>query len=94
MSEQREIENLLIHFVKIIRKLSGRDCPEDITPDTKPTVDLPGFDGMNAAEVSVKVEGRLGVSVPQEVTFFDRTVKSRQALTIRQVAVAIADANE
>ena len=51
---RNEVERLLIEALREIQAQSGRGVPE-ITDETRPLKDLPGFDSHNDLEVAVEL---------------------------------------
>ena len=81
---QEQIESMLIEVVCEIQKISGRPIV-DVTADTKPVVDMPGFDSLNGVESTIEVSGRINKDVPFNNVFVD----DKKALTIRQASVRL-----
>jgi hypothetical protein len=55
---QTEIEQILIELIKKIQSMSGRPGAE-ISPSTRPIVDLEEFDSLNGVELTVEVADRI-----------------------------------
>ena len=51
---QTELEEMLIEVVCRLQELSGRE-KVSVTSDTKPVLDMPGFDSLNGVEATVEV---------------------------------------
>ena len=60
--DKQEVENLLIAVVTEIQKMSGRDYVE-VTSDSKPLLDMPGFDSLNGVEATVDVLSKLNLEL-------------------------------
>ena len=54
-----QIKQIVIEVLTQIQELSGRDVPE-ITDQTQPIGDLPGFDSLSAEEATIALSDRLG----------------------------------
>ncbi len=81
---QTELEKILIDAVRELQIKSGRpDLP--VTSDTRPVLDLPDFDSLNAVEVTITVQEKLKVEFKINNIF----VEHDKALTIKQVATRI-----
>jgi acyl carrier protein len=80
-----ELEVLLIELVCTLQKISGRE-PVAIDANTKPVLDVPGFDSLNGVEVTVEVTDRLKI----ETDFNNVLVDDDRALTIAQAAERLA----
>lgn len=78
----KEIENIVIEAVSEIQEGSGRSLPA-VTPRTRPHVDLPGFDSLNALEANVIFKSRLGIQADENL--FADSARHR-ALAIEAVA--------
>jgi acyl carrier protein len=76
-----ELEALLIELVCTLQKISGRELVA-IDANTKPVLDVPGFDSLNGVEVTVEVMDRLKI----ETAFNNVLVDDDRALTISQAA--------
>ncbi len=81
---QSEIEKMLIEVVCHIQEISGRKKVE-VTTDTSPVLDMPGFDSLNGVESTIEMSGRLKKDVPFNNVFVDEA----RALTIRQAGVRL-----
>ena len=47
-----DIENLLIEVASDLQKMSGREAV-NLTSESSPLIDLPGFDSLNGVEATV-----------------------------------------
>lgn len=83
---QLELEELLIAAVANIQKMSGRDETE-VSADTVPLDDLPGFDSLNGVEVTVEVIEQL--ELPLEVN--NIFVADEKPISIRDVAKMLSE---
>ena len=81
---QSEIEHLLMGVVREIQILSGRK-DVDVTPDTCPILDVPGFDSLNGVEATIDVLARLKLTLEANNVFADDS----GALTIREAAAKL-----
>ncbi|MFO0617209.1 MAG: hypothetical protein U0414_31725 [Polyangiaceae bacterium] len=54
-----EIKVQVVVELERIQSISGRPCPP-ITDQTRPLLDLPGFDSLNGIEATSELEGVLG----------------------------------
>lgn len=63
-----EIRNTVVQAIGSIQSSSGRKLPK-ITGATRPLTDIPGFDSLNAVEVSCTLSSQLGREVPGELMF-------------------------
>jgi acyl carrier protein len=80
-----DVKNLLIAVVCQIQKASGREVFE-ISGDTIPIRDLPGFDSLNGAEVTVEISTKLG----KELKVSSVLVADGKFLSINEAATLIA----
>jgi len=76
-----ELEVLLIKLVCALQKLSGREQVA-IDADTKPILDVPGFDSLNGVEITVEVIDLLKI----ETDFNNLLIDDDRALTISEAA--------
>ena len=83
---QTEIEQMLIDVVCQLQELSGRE-KVPVTADTKPVLDMPGFDSLNGVEATVEVLDRLKLDLDFNNVFIDEDKK--KALTIRQAGARL-----
>jgi len=81
---QEEIEALLIKVVNAIQKQSGR-ADAVVSEETRPVVDIEGFDSLNGVEATVDVIDQLEL----ELEFNNVFVEDGEALTIHQAAKRI-----
>lgn len=81
---QAEIEKMLIEIVCDLQELSGRERVE-ISPETRPLEDIPGFDSLNCVEATIDAIDRLDKNLDFNNVFFD----DNQALTIQQAATRL-----
>jgi acyl carrier protein len=58
--EQSEIESVVISVIEAIQELSGRKSI-NISRTTCPLMDLEDFDSLNAVEVTIGLEEKLGI---------------------------------
>jgi acyl carrier protein len=80
-----ELEVLLIELVCMLQEMSGRGR-FSVDANTKPVLDVPGFDSLNGVEVTVEVMDRLKI----ELDFNNVLVEDERALTIAQAAERLA----
>jgi acyl carrier protein len=80
-----ELELLLIDTVCTLQKLSGRE-QVPIDADTKPILDVPGFDSLNGVEITVEVMDKLAI----ETDFNNVLIDDDRALTISEAAERLA----
>lgn len=83
---QEDIETMLIRIVRNIQELSGREQVH-VTPETRPVLDMPGFDSLNGVEVTVDVLDELKI----DVGFNNVLVDEAKALTVAQAAARLLD---
>ncbi len=81
---QAEIERMLIEVVCQIQEISGREGV-DVTSDTRPVLDMPGFDSLNGVESTIELSGRINKDVPFNNIF----VEESKALSIRQAGTRL-----
>ena len=84
---QKDMEQILINIVCNIQKISGRE-EVPVTADTKPVLDIPGFDSLNGVEATVEVLDQLGI----DLDFNNVFVEDDSALTIQQAATRLINA--
>lgn len=63
-----EIHNAVVQAIGKIQSSSGRKLPK-VTGATCPLTDIPGFDSLNAVEVSSVLSSKLGREVPGDLMF-------------------------
>jgi acyl carrier protein len=80
VTEQIVIDCLIENF-----ELSGEPVPT-ITPDTKPALDLDGFDSLRTIEVIVTIEEKLECDLPPEKIFEN---KKFEDYSVKNIADAI-----
>ncbi|VVE01101.1 hypothetical protein PAQ31011_02146 [Pandoraea aquatica] len=85
---QSELEKMLIEAVSNIQKVSGRE-ETDVTADTVPLDDLPGFDSLNGVEITVDVMEQLELPLEANNIF----VSDEKPLSIRDVAKMLSDSH-
>ena len=81
---QMEMEKLLIDLVLKIQKLSGREA-SPVDGETKPVLDVPGFDSLNGVELTVELQDELKL----ELEFNNLLVDDDKALTIAEAAARL-----
>ncbi|WP_150575728.1 acyl carrier protein [Pandoraea aquatica] len=79
---------MLIEAVSNIQKVSGRE-ETDVTADTVPLDDLPGFDSLNGVEITVDVMEQLELPLEANNIF----VSDEKPLSIRDVAKMLSDSH-
>jgi hypothetical protein len=80
---QTEIEQALVKAVCNTQGSSGRDLI-NVTPETRPIGDLPGFDSLNGVETTVEAIDLIKKDLPFNNVFVDEN--KAKALTIREAA--------
>lgn len=83
---QLELEELLIVAVTNVQKTSGRE-ETDVTAETVPLDDLPGFDSLNGVEITVDVMDQLELPLEANNIF----VADHKPLSIRDVAKMLSE---
>jgi hypothetical protein len=83
---KEEIEQMLISVVRELQELSGREMV-NISVDTRPTEDIPGFDSLNCVEATIDAAGRISKEVKFNNVFFDGT----KSLCIKEAATRLFD---
>jgi acyl carrier protein len=63
-----KIQNTVVQAIGKIQSSSGRKLPK-VTGATCPLTDIPGFDSLNAVEVSSILSSKLGREVPGDLMF-------------------------
>lgn len=81
---KEEIEQMLISVVRELQELSGREMV-NISVDTRPTEDIPGFDSLNCVEATIDATGRIGKEVKFNNVFFD----DNKSLSIKEAATRL-----
>jgi len=81
---QSEIEIVLISVVRELQTLSGR-VEVNVTKDTCPLDDMPGFDSLNGVEATIEVADRLNIKIEDNDIF----AENGKALTIAAAAARI-----
>jgi acyl carrier protein len=76
-----EAQELLIRVVQTIQRLSGRE-EVDVTADTRPVTQMPGFDSLNGVEATMDISEELEI----EFEFNDIFVDERKSLSIKEAA--------
>lgn len=79
-----DIENLLIEVASDLQKMSGREAV-NLTSESSPLIDLPGFDSLNGVEATVDALSKLDLELDVINIFAD----DNKALTIREAATRI-----
>ncbi len=80
---QTEIEQALVKAVCHTQESSGRDLI-NVTPETSPIGELPGFDSLNGVEITVEIIEVIKKDLPFNNVF---VVEGKaKALTIREAA--------
>ena len=79
-----DIEKLLIDVACDVQKMSGREVV-NLTSESRPLLDMPGFDSLNGVEATVDALNRLKL----DLDFIDIFVDEEKALTIREAATRI-----
>jgi acyl carrier protein len=86
-----EIEILIIEVLKELQ--AGADgTPHEITPGTRPLLDLEFFDSLLAIETTVVLEEHLKCKFAVDSVFVDRDTDA--ALTISEIAACITMSSE
>lgn len=81
---QSELEQILIDVVCQLQQTSGREAT-GVGIQSKPAVDVPGFDSLNAVEATVEVICRLNV----DLEFNNVFVEGEKILTIQEAATRL-----
>lgn len=81
---QSEIETVLISVVRELQALSGR-VEVNVTKDTCPLNDMPGFDSLNGVEATIEVVDRLKIKIEDNDIF----AENGNALTIAAAGARI-----
>lgn len=81
---KEEIEQMLISIVRELQELSGREMAE-ISIETHPSEDIPGFDSLNCVEATIDAASRLGKEVNFNNVFFD----DNKSLSIEEAATRL-----
>ena len=79
-----DIEKLLIDVACDVQKMSGREVV-NLTSESRPLLDMPGFDSLNGVEATVDALNRLKL----DLDFIDIFADEEKALTIREAATRI-----
>lgn len=82
-----EIETILITTVREIQQSSGR-AEVEVSGDTRPVQDMPGFDSLNGVESTIEASHTLGIELDSNNIFVD----DGKALTIAEAAKRIYEA--
>ena len=80
-----ELEALLIELVCLLQEMSGRE-KVSVDANTKPVLDVPGFDSLNGIEITVEVMDRFKL----ELDFNNVLIDDDRALTIAQATERLA----
>jgi acyl carrier protein len=91
LMNQTELEEILIEVVCRLQELSGRE-KVSVTSDTKPVLDMPGFDSLNGVEATVEVLDRLKLDLGFNDVFIAED--KNKALTIREAAARLCASME
>lgn len=81
---KEEIEQMLISIVRELQELSGREMAE-ISVETRPAEDIPGFDSLNCVEATIDAASRLDKEVNFNNVFFD----DNKSLSIEEAAARL-----
>lgn len=84
---REEAFKLLIQAINRIQQLSGREIVQ-ITPDTFPVGDLPGFDSANGLELTCELSENLSIEIPLDENILV-SKNGNRALTVGEVAIRI-----
>lgn len=76
-----DIEKLLIDVTCSLQEMSGREVV-NLTSESSPLLDMPGFDSLNGVEATVDALSRLDLELDVINIFAD----DNKALTIREAA--------
>jgi hypothetical protein len=79
-----DIEKLLIDVTCSLQEMSGREVV-NLTSESSPLLDMPGFDSLNGVEATVDALSRLDLELDVINIFAD----DNKALTIREAAKRI-----
>ena len=80
---QTEIEKMLISIVCRLQELSGRE-KVPVTAETKPLLEIPGFDSLNGVEATVEIFDELKLDLGSNDVFV--VEDKNKALTISEAA--------
>lgn len=81
---QSEIEQMLIDIVCQLQETSGR-VEIAVNLDTRPILDMPGFDSLNGVEATIEALDRLNLNLDFDNVFVD----AEKTLTIQQAAARL-----
>jgi len=84
------VENLVIELLTELQLLVTEE-PAEITRATVPLRDLAFFDSLLGLEMTVALEGRLGIIIGDQTAFSHK--ETREPLSITQIAQRICDAH-
>ena len=82
-------EAALIGVIAHIQEMSGRECPE-ITGETVPIGDVPGFDSLNGLEATILLDEQLQIETPDDARLFTNET-GRKAIPVSEIAQRIVD---
>lgn len=86
---RQQAEAAVINAISEIQEMSGRECPE-ITGETVPIGDVPGFDSLNGLETTILIDQRLGIETPDDARLFTNDTGQR-AIPVSEIAQRIVD---
>ncbi len=84
------VENLVIQLLAELQSLATED-PVKVTGATVPLKDLEFFDSLLGLEMTVALEGQLGISIREQTVFSDED--TLEPLSITQIAQRICEAH-
>ena len=82
------VENLVIQLLTELQSLVAED-PVKVTRATVPLKDLAFFDSLLGLEMTVALEGQLGISIGEQTVFSDKD--TRESLSVTQIAQRICE---
>jgi acyl carrier protein len=83
--ERHELEKLVIEAINDVQKLSG-ESHDAVTSTSCPIKDLPTFDSLRGLEVTTVLEGKLGISLEENVFVSE---DGTRALKVKEVVERI-----
>jgi hypothetical protein len=85
--DRQQVQDLLIGVLMQIQVDGGHPLV-DMTEDTCPLVDIPGFDSLTAIEATVELGGRLERDIPAENIF---NSEDNRLLCLREITERLYD---